>query len=166
MNRKIGTLILTLIFGITSCSSSFIVRTKKKTVNLKSLSENSIKVGLNNGIVQIKFDRNDLIELFEKDLKEWFDPRIKSYVDDLKSLKSDTIYKKDKTIGTLPLSEYELKFHTLILNGKSEIENKQTNENLKRIKYKFTRDKLGGQNAYFYTQNGIEIYEILIAFGE
>ena len=166
MNRKIGTLILTLIFGITSCSSSFIVRTKKKTINLKSLSENSIKVGLDNGIVQIKFDRNDLIELFETDLKEWFDPRIKSYVDDLKSLKSDTIYKKDKTIGTLPLSEYELKFHTLILNGKAEIENKETKANLKRIKYKFTRDKLGGQNAYFYTENGIEIYEILVAFGE
>ena len=166
MNRKIGTLILTLIFGITSCSSSFIVQTKKKTINLKSLSENSIKVGLDNGIVQIKFDRNDLIELFETDLKEWFDPRIKSYVDDLKSLKSDTIYKKDKTIGTLPLSEYELKFHTLILNGKAEIENKETKENLKRIKYKFTRDKLGGQNAYFYTENGIEIYEILVAFGE
>ena len=166
MKRKIGTLILTLVFGITSCSSSFIVRTKKKTINLKSLSENSIKVGLDNGIVQIKFDRNDLIELFETDLKEWFDPRIKSYVDDLKTLKSDTIYKKDKTIGTLPLSEYELKFHTLILNGKAEIENKETKENLKRIKYKFTRDKLGGQNAYFYTENGIEIYEILVAFGE
>ena len=166
MNRKIGTLILTLIFGITSCSSSFIVRTKKKTINLKSLSENSINVGLDNGIVQIKFDRNDLIDLFETDLKEWFDPRIKSYVDDLKSLKSDTIYKKNKAIGTLPLSEYELKFHSLILNGKAEIEIKETKENLKRIKYKFTRDKLGGQNAYFYTENGIEFYEILLAFGE
>ncbi|MCL7755145.1 hypothetical protein [Polaribacter sp. Z022] len=166
MNRKIGTLILTLIFGITSCSSSFIVRTKKKTINLKSLSENSINVGLDNGIVQIKFDRNELIDLFETDLKEWFDPRIKSYVDDLKSLKSDTIYKKNKAIGTLPLSEYELKFHSLILNGKAEIEIKETKENLKRIKYKFTRDKLGGQNAYFYTENGIEFYEILLAFGE
>ena len=166
MNRKIGTLILTLIFGITSCSSSFIVRTKKKTINLKSLSENSINVGLDNGIVQIKFDRNDLIDLFETDLKVWFDPRIKSYVDDLKSLKSDTIYKKNKAIGTLPLSEYELKFHSLILNGKAEIEIKETKENLKRIKYKFTRDKLGGRNAYFYTENGIEFYEILLAFGE
>lgn len=166
MNRKIGTLLLTLIFGITSCSSSFIVRTKKKVINLKSLSENSIKVGLDNGIVQIKFDRNDLIDLFETDLKKWLDPRIKSCVDDLKSLKSDTIYKKDKTIGILPLSEYELKFHSLILNGKAEIENKKTKENLKRIKYKFTRDKLGGQNAYFYTENGIEFYEILLAFGE
>mgnify|MGYP003636233185 CR=1 FL=1 len=166
MRNSIKILLLTLIFGISSCSSSFIVRTKKKTINLNSLSENSIKVGLDNGIVQIKFNRNDLINLFETDLKEWFDPRIKSYVDDLKSLKSDTIYKKDKTIGTLPLSEYELKFHSLILNGKAEIENKETKENLKRIKYKFTRDKLGGQNAYFYTENGIEFYEILLAFGE
>jgi hypothetical protein len=166
MNRKIGTLLLILIFGITSCSSSFIVRTKKKTINLKSLSENSIKVGLDNGIVQIKFDRNDLIDLFETDLKEWFDPRIKSYVDDLKSLQSDKIYIKEKTIGTLPLAEYESKFHILMLNGEVEIENKVTKEHLKRIKYKFTRDKLGGQNAYFYNESGTEIYEIILAFGE
>ena len=166
MNRKIGLLLLTLIYGITSCSSSFIVRTKKKIINLKSLSDDTIKVGLDNGIVQIKFERNDLIELFQADLENWFDPRIKSYVDDLKSLKFDTIYKKDKTNGTFPLAEYELKFHTLILNGKAEFNNKDTKENLKRIKYKFTRDKLGGENAYFFNKNGIEIYEIALALGE
>jgi hypothetical protein len=166
MNRKIGTLLLTLIFGITSCSSSFIVRTKKKTLNLKSLSVNSIKVGIDNGIVQIKFNRKDLIDLFESDLKEWFDPRIKSYVDDLKSLKLDTIYKKNKTIGNLLLSEYELKFHSLILNGKAEIKNKETKKYYKRIKYKITRDKFGGENAYFYTEKGIELYEISLALGE
>ena len=166
MNRRIGTLLLILIIGITSCSSSFIVRTKKKTINLNSLSKNSIKVGLDNGIVQIKFDRNDLIELFETDLNEWFDPRIKSYVDDLKSLELDTIYKKDKTVSTLPLAEYELKFHTLILSGKAEFRNIETEKKLNRIKYKFTKDKLGGQNAYFYNENGLEIYEIVLAYGE
>ncbi|QCX39561.1 hypothetical protein FF125_14340 [Aureibaculum algae] len=166
MENQFKILLLTLTLGISSCSSSFIVKTKKKTINLESLPENSIKVGVDNGIVQIVFDRNDLTDLFEKDLNEWLDPRIKSYVENLKSLKSDTIYKKDKTIGILPLSEYELKFHSLILNGKAEIKNKETNENIKRIKYKFTRDKLGGQNAYFYTENGIEFYEILLAFGE
>ena len=143
-----------------------IFSTKKKTINLKSLSENSIKVGLDNGIVQIKFDRNDLIELFETDLEEWFDPRIKSYVDDLKSLKLDRIYKKDKTIGTLPLAEYELKFYTLILSGKAEFRNNDTEKNLERIKYKFTSDKLGGENAYFYNENGIKVYEIALALGE
>ena len=166
MRNSIIILLITLTLGLLSCSSSFIVQTKKKTINLKSLSENSIKVGVDNGIYLIEFNRTDLVKLLEKDLKEWSQPRIKSYDDDLKSLKSDTIYKKEKSIGTLPLSEYELKFHTLILNGKVEIENKETKENLKRIKYKFTRDKLGGKNAYFYTENGTEIYEILIAFGE
>lgn len=166
MRYLIKNILLILIFGILSCSSSFIERTKKKTINLEPLPEHSLKVGVDNEIVLINFNRNDLIDLFESDLKEWFDPRIKSYVDDLKSLKSDTIYIKDKSIGTLPLSEYELKFHTLILNGKVEIENKETKDNLKRIKYKFTRDKLGGQNAYFYFENGNEFYKILLALGE
>jgi len=166
MKNSIKISLLTLILGFSSCSSSFIIQTNKKTINLKPLPEYSVKIGVDNGIFLINFNRNDLIDLFQTDLKEWFDPRIKLYVDDLKSLKSDTIYKKDKTIGTLPFSEYELKFHTLILNGKAEIENKVTKENLKRIKYKFTRDKLGGKNAYFYTEKGVEFYEILLAFGE
>jgi hypothetical protein len=166
MKNPINILLLTLILGISSCSSSFIVRTKKKTINLKSLPENSIIVGVDNGIAVIKFNRNDLIDLFEEDLEEWFDPRIKSYLDNLKSLQSDKIYIKDRTIGTLPLTEYESKFHSLILDGKAEIENKLTKERINRIKYKFTRDKLGGQNAYFYNENGTEIYEILLALGE
>ena len=166
MKNPIKILLLTLILGISSCSSSFIVRTKKETINLKSLPENSIKVGVDNGIVEIKFNRKDLIDLFEKDLKEWFDPRINSYVGDLKSLQSQKIYIKEKTLGTLPLIEYESKFHTLMLNGDAEIENKVTKEQLKRIKYIFTRDKLGGQNAYFYNENGTEIYEIVLALGE
>ena len=53
-----------------------------------------------------------------------------------------------------------------MLNGDAEIENKVTKEQLKRIKYIFTRDKLGGQNAYFYNENGTEIYEIVLALGE
>ncbi|MEC3965579.1 hypothetical protein [Flagellimonas halotolerans] len=166
MRNPIKILLLTLILGISSCSSSFIVRTKEKKITLISLPADSIKVGLDNGKAIIKFNRNDLVELFESDLKEFTDQRIKSYVDDLKSLKSDKIYIKDKTIGTLPLSEYELKFHTLILKGKAEIQNKKTEENLKRIKYKYTRDKLGGENAYFYSGNGVGLYEILLALGE
>ena len=166
MRNPIKILLLTLILGFSSCSSSFIVRTKKKSINIKTLPESSIKVEVDNGDFQITFSRNDLINLFDEDLKNWFNPRIKLYVDELKSLKSDTIIIKDKVIGTLQFTEYELKFHNLILKGMVEIENKKTGKNLNRIKYKFTRDKLGGKNAYFYTEDGTEFYDILLAFGE
>ncbi|GAA4280047.1 hypothetical protein [Gaetbulibacter aestuarii] len=166
MNNQIKILILTLVLGISSCSSSFILRTKRKRINLETLPENSVKVGVDNGIVLIKFNRNDLVNLFQNDLENWSDHRIKSYVDELKAFNSDTIFEKDRTVGTLPIAEYESKFHTLLLNGKADIENKSTKKYLKQIKYKFTRDKLGGKNAYFYDRNGTKIYEIVLALGE
>lgn len=163
-NLKI--LILISIIGISSCSSSFIVQTKNKTISLSPIPKNAIKVVVDNGSFQIKFDRNSLVNLYEKDLKEWCDPRFESYIKDLKSLKSDKVFKKEKTIMTLPLSEFELKFHALLLNGEAEIINNKNQEKIQRIKYKFTKDKLGGEDAYFYTENGIEIYSIILAFGE
>jgi hypothetical protein len=163
-NSKI--LILIFIIGISGCSSSFIVQTKSKTIVLSPIPKKAIKVVVDNGNFQMRFDRNSLINLFEKDLKEWPDPRFESYINDLKSLKSDKIFKKEKTIMTLPLVEFELKFHALLLNGEAEIINNKNQEKIQRIKYKFTKDRLGGENAYFYTENGIEIYSIVLAFGE
>src|SRR5690606_17651523 len=109
---------------------------------------------------------NDLVDLFEKDQEKWFDSRIESYVEDLRSLNTDTIFKNEKTVLTLQMSEYEHKFYELLLDGKARIVNKETKESLGQIECKFTRNKLGGENAYFYTQDGIEFYEIVIAFGE
>ncbi|NCO64685.1 MAG: hypothetical protein GW839_10830 [Flavobacteriales bacterium] len=72
MNRKIGTLLLTLIFGITSCSSSFIARTKNKNIKLKGIDEKSIKVGTENEKALILFDKNELITLFQNDLADFY----------------------------------------------------------------------------------------------
>ena len=166
MKKLTNILLFILILGISSCSSSFILRTKKKTINLISLPENSIKVGVDNGIAEIKFNRNDLIELFENDLNELFDSRIKSFVEDLKSQELDKVYKKDKTIETLPLAIYKLKFHKLLLDGKAEILLKEENKKLEKIKYEFTRSKLGQEDATFYTKDGTEFYHILVAYGE
>ena len=160
MKNIIKIIVLTLILGISSCSSSFISRTKNRTIKLEPISEKSIKVGIENDLVIIKFNRNDLIKLFEKDITEFYDQRIIKEINDLKSLKTDKIFDEQKMKGTLPFMEYELKFHSLLKKGKAEIENKNTNKRLERIKYKFTRDKLGGENAYFFTENGNKIYEM------
>ena len=166
MRNPIKYLSFILVVSILSCSSSFIVKADKTTINLEPLSKNTIKVGVDTGKYISYFSRNDLVDLFEKDQEKWFDPRIESYVEDLRSLNSDTIFKKDKTVLTLQMAEYELKFYDLLLDGKARIVNKKTQERLGQIECKFTRDKLGGENAYFYTQDGKEFYEIVIAFGE
>lgn len=155
-----------MILGMVSCSSSFIKKERKRTINLNSLSKNSIKVGVENESVIIKFNRTDIIYLFEQDLKQFKDQRIQGYVEDLKALKEDTIFDRTKLNGTLFLMEYELKFHDLLKKGKAEIIDKEENEKLDRIKYKFLLDKLGGKEAFFYKMNGKKIYQVLLALGE
>jgi len=166
MRNPIKYLSFILVSCILSCSSSFIVKTDKTTINLEPLSKNTIKVGIDTGKYISYFSRNDLVELFEKDQEKWFDQRIESYVEDLRSLNSDTIFKNDETVLTLEMAEYGLKFYDLLLAGKARIINKETQERLGQIECKLTRDKLGGENAYFYTQDGIKFYEIVLAFGE
>jgi hypothetical protein len=169
MRNLIKIIILTLTFAISSCSSSFISRTKHRTIKLVSISKKSIKIGIENDLVNIKFDRNDLIQLFEKEISEfpeYSDPRKVKELNKLKSLKDDKVFDEKKMKGTLPFMEYELKFHLLLKKGKAEIVNRKTNNKLQKIKYKFTRDKLGGENAYFFTKNGKEIYEVALTFGE
>ena len=165
--RKFSKIIFPIIIlGIISCSSAFIKKERNSRITLNSIPENTIKVGIENKAVIIKFNRNDLISLFEENLEKFNDQRIQGYVNDLKSLKSDTIFDKSKLKGTLPLIEYEIKFHELLKKGNAVIFDKEENRKLEKIRYKFTLDKLGGQNAYFYKMNGKKIYEVLLALGE
>ena len=166
MRRLLKIVFPIIILGIISCSSAFIKKERNSTIQLNSISENTIKVGIENEAFIIKFNRNDLISLFEENLKEFNDQRIQGYVNDLKSLKSDTIFDESKLKGTLTLTEYEIKFHELLKKGNAVIFDKEENKKLNKIKYKFTLDKLGGQNAYFYKMNGKKIYEVLLALGE
>ena len=166
MNRKIGTLLLTLIFGITSCSSSFISRTKNKNIKLKGIDEKSIKVGAENEKALILFDKNELIALFQNDLADFYDQSVKSKIDELNSLKTDLIFPEKEWKGKLKFTEYELKFLELLKAGKAEIFDKENKEKIERIKYTFIMDKLGGKDGYFSFKNGEEFYRILIALGE
>jgi hypothetical protein len=160
MNTIVKILILTLLISVSGCA------TKKRTIKMASLGDVPVKVGIDSDIALINFDRTDLIYLYEKDLKDWYDPGIKSLVDDLKSIKSDTIFVKDRNISSSPLSDYELKFHDLILEGKAEIILKGQNSKLEKVKYERHTSKLGQVDANFYTKEGLEFYHILLAFGE
>ena len=166
MNRKIGTLLLAFIIGTTSCSSSFIARTKKQNIKLKGVLENSIKVGTENNKVLILFDKNELIRLFQNDLLDFNDQRIQLIVNELKSLKSDLIFSVKEWSGKVKFTEYELKFHDLLKKGKGEVIDKSSNNKIKRIKYTYIEDKLGGQDGYFSFENGEEFYRVLLAYGE
>ena len=166
MNRKIGTLLLTLIFGLTSCSSSFIARTKNKNIKLNRIDEKSVKVGTENEKALIVFDKNELITLFQNDLAEFYDQSVENKIDELNSLKSDLIYPEKDWKGKLKFVEYELKFLELLKAGKAEIIDKRNKEKVERIKYTFIMDKLGGQDGYFSFENGEEFYRILVALGE
>ncbi|TRO66773.1 hypothetical protein [Christiangramia sabulilitoris] len=166
MKRISKIIFLFIILGLMSCSSSFIKKERNSTIKLNSIPENTIKIGIENDAVILKFNRNDLIYFLEKKLEEFNDQRIKGYVSDLKSIKSDTIFDANKIKGTLPFAEYEIKFHELLKKGDAIVFDKEENKELDRIKYKFTLDKLGGEDAYFYKMNGKQIYHILLAFGE
>lgn len=166
MKRKIKILLLTLIFGISSCSNSFITRTKSKNIKLYGIDKKSVKVGAENEKAIILFDRNELITLFQNDLAVFYDQSVKIKIDELNSLKSDLIFPENEMKGKLKFIEYELKFLELLKAGKAKVINKESNEKVERIKYTFTMDKLGGQNGYFSFINGEEFYKILIALGE
>lgn len=158
-------LMLIISFFTSSCSSSLFSKTKNKIINLQPLNENTLKIILENEVAELKFDRNDLIELFENDLKEWYDQRIESYVEELKLLKTDKIIDKDR-INSLLLYEYESKFNKLILKGKVEITLKKENINLKKINYRFTRSRLGQEDVIVFINDNEEIYHIILALGE
>lgn len=166
MNRVIGILILTLIFGITSCSSSFISRTKNKNIKLGGIDEKAVKVGMENEKALILFDKNELITLFQKDLLDFYDQSVENKISELNSLKSDLIFSEKEWKGKLKFIEYELKFLELLKVGKAEIIDKENKEKVDRIKYTFIIDKLGGQDGYFRFKDGVEFYRILIALGE
>lgn len=158
-------LILTISFFTSSCSSSLFSKTKNKIINLQPLNENTLKIILENEVAELKFDRNNLIELFENDLKEWYDQRIESYVEELKLLKTDKIIDKDR-MNSLLLYEYESKFNKLILKGKVEIKLKKENIKLKKINYRFTRSRLGQEDVSVFINDNEEIYHIILALGE
>lgn len=128
MNRKIGTLLLTFIIGITSCSSSFISRTKNQNIKLKGVHDNSIKVGAENNKVIILFDKNELIRLFQNELLDFNDQEIKLIVNELKSLKSDLIFSVKEWSGKIKFTE--LKFHDLLKKGKGEVIDKRSNNKI------------------------------------
>lgn len=162
--KKIILFIFTI--GFLSCSSSFIKQEKNKTIKLNPLIESEIKIGIENDLVIIKFNRSDIINLFERDLEDFFDQRLQTYVDELESLESDKFFDEKKLKGTLPFSEFELKFHELLKSGNAEIILKENNNKLKKIKYKFTRSKLGQEDVYFYKEDGTEFYNITLVLGE
>ena len=166
MRNSIKVLFLLLVLGISSCSSSFIVRTKNQNIKLNPLDEKGIIIGLENELVIIKFNQNELIHLFEKDIAEFYEERIAELIYEMATFKTDKIFNEKELKGTIPFMEYELKFQELLQSGNTEIVWKESKIKLKKIKYKYTRDKLGGEKAYYYKNDGTEFYNITLALGE
>jgi len=166
MKNSIKILLLTLILGISSCSSSFIVRTKNQRIKLNPIDQKGIIIGLENEVVIIKFNQNDILQLFEKDISEFYTERTMKLIYDLKSFKEDKIFNEKKSKGTLAFTEYELKFQQLLQQGNAQVVWKCSNEILRNIKYKYTRDKLGGERAYYFSNDGTEFYNMILGLGE
>lgn len=165
--KKIDKILLLIIpILIISCSSSFIKSTKTKTVKLKSIKSQKRIVGFENDFVIIKINKNDLINLFEKDNSEFYDYRISKQIDKLEKMQTDLIFQKSKQNGEIELAEYEIKLYELLKKGKVRIYDKSTNKDLKKIKYIFTRDKLGGKRLEIESMDKRKLYDMILAYGE
>jgi hypothetical protein len=166
MSKIIRISLLVFIIGITSCSSSFITRTKNKNIKLNSFTKNGISIGIENPKSIIYFNKKDIIDLYEYEISKGELGRSLDLIYNIASFEVDTILNEEKLKGTIPFLEHELKFHELLKKGKAKIIWKGSRKKLYKIKYKFERDKLGGESAYFLTKEGIKFYEITLAFGE
>jgi len=165
--KKIEKILLLIIpILLLSCSSSFIKTTKTRTIKLKGIENQKPIIGVENDFVVIKFNKNDLINLFEKDNSEFYISRIAKRIDKLEKMNTNLIFQKRESNNDVEFTEYEIKFYELIKKGNVEIYNKSTKQNLKKIKYIFTRDKLGGERLEIESMDKRKLYNMILGFGE
>lgn len=167
MDRKIAPLFLTLIIGFFSCSSTFNGKAENKTVNLTKLEEGSLKIGVENEKVIILFNKKDLIDFSQSQIKKY--PSNKNFKDqltELDSINKNHIYNEKEWKNQQYFQSYEFLFHELLLAGKGQIFDKKKTEYLDKISYTYRVDRLGNTDGIFSLMNGEEVYSVLLALGE
>ena len=156
---------LILILTIIGCASSFSKRTSKRTIKLKKLNPSETKIGFENDKAIVKFEKSDIIELILKDYDKYPTHYKKEELEKIKNLTSDSIINETENKSSVKFWEYEYNFHVLLLKGKAEIESKKSGK-VNRIIYERYKTKLGGKDAYFLFENGLEFYKMTLALGE
>ena len=151
------------LFG---CSKSFVVKNKKKDITLNQIEYNNPKISFENNLVIARFNVSDLINCYEKSLSEFESREIKEEIVKLKSIENDTILDYEVNKNFVKFQEYNYYFHQLILDKKAEIIKKSDNQKLNKVKYHFMEDRLGGQQAVFYFEDGTEFYRVILRLGE
>ena len=168
-------LILTILFGCkTSQNHSFIKSKNQKHIKLIGAQKPFVVFILENGDT-LKFGNEDILLLLDKQSKNQTHRQTlfnKSWLDISETLSKRSI---DTTVNQ-NLSSIDSKTLTgileswlareLLLKGKASVVMKNQTGNLKRLNYVFTKDKLGGQQGTFYSENGVKIYSSVIALGE
>lgn len=150
------------IFG---CASSFSKRTSKQKITLKELNPSETKIGFENDKAIVKFEKSDIMELILKEYDKSPTQYIKNELEKIRSLTSDSIINETENKSSIKFWEYEYNFHDLLLKGKAEIESKNLGQ-VNRIIYERYKTKLGGENAHFLFENGLEFYKMTLALGE
>lgn len=164
---KTKSLIL-FIFCLTflGCSKAFVVKDKTKFIKLNEIVFDGPKIGFENNLIIAKFNIKDLIKFYEKDLKEFERKEIKDEITKLKSIQKDTILDYETNKNSVKFQDYNFYFHELILDKKVQIIMKSNNKVLNRVKYKFMKDRFGGEQATLNYEDGTEIYRFTLRLGE
>ncbi len=99
-------------------------------------------------------------------MSEFESREIKEEIVKLKSITKDTILDYEVNKNFVKFQEYNYFFHQLFLDKKAEIIKKSNNQILDKVKYHFIENRLGGQQAIFYFEDGTEFYRVILHLGE
>ena len=168
-------LILTVLFGCkTSQNHSFIKSERQKQIKLIGAQKPFVIFILESGDT-LKFSNKDIFLLLDKQSKNQTQRQTlsdKSWLDITQALSKanndTTVYQNLSSVNNKTLSGILDSWiaRELLLKGKVFVTIRNQTDNLRRLNYVFTKDKLGGQQGTFYSENGVKIYSSVIALGE
>lgn len=157
---------LLALFFIISCASSFSKRTLKRTIHLKKLHIDSLKVGIENEHAIILFQRFDIVSQFEKSYKKDPAPELKKEIEKLKRLSKDSIVDQLNYRKAIMGWDYELVYYKLLKKGKSQVQDKHSKSMVDKIIFEKYKTRLGSEDAYFSFKARNKFYQIMLAIGE
>jgi hypothetical protein len=171
--------LIILFFGVFALmcktSQSFIKNKREKTIFLSEISNPKILFLLKNNDT-LKFSNNDVINEIEYFIKREINSVGYLVSKDLSGI-SQTLNKKiSDTIVLQNQSAIDSKklsgnldnwiARELLLKGRGEVCRHQDTQRISMLKYVYTKDKLGGQQGTFFTENGQEVFSTGISLGE
>lgn len=155
-------------------NKNFILTTKQSEIILKSISNPHIAFKLQSGDT-IRFGKQDFVDIIDQFIKSEIEkmgysssPNLSALSENLKNVSIDTtVYQNLSAIDIKTISGNLDSWiaNRLLLKGKAIISLMDQKQNPQKLKYVYTKDILGGEQAIFYFENK-KIYSAVISWGE